>query len=752
MTTDNRNRLHQFDLAAAGFLVLVMLILGFGLSRIETNTEDVMSWLPDQSSARDAYELFQANFASDDFIVLTWPGCTLGNPVLEQLADQIRDSDSAPLIERVITGDEALQRMESELGFQRREAIAALRGVFFGLEDPRRTCLVVELNSQGTDDRGTFMEGLWQTIDEFPGLDRSTMAIGGYPYLANYFDRQIKQAFLKMLVPGIVVATLIAMLCLRNLVLTLIVFATAALAAGCSVAFIPIWGAKLGGLSSIIPILTFVLTISGCLHLIRYNLESIGDPWQLLRTGWKPCAISTSTTAIGMLTLTRSNFPAIRDFGFFCAAGVLFSLAFQLIVIPWLLARLGQPGLQRLSRNQQGSFLWIACLNRIDRHRWWVVTGGMCAIALGLAGLWQLRASVEVDGFFEPGSPVVQGLADLERQLGPLDQTEAIVIFHGADPDDFVQRYRYIRRLQTAWLRLETVDVAHSLLNYLPREPKSLTGPGLVKRTIFRRKLQSQRDSLADGLFLKVSGDREMWRISLRFPFTRQSNFDELAQSVGQVAQAQAVAYAGEHPRFRPPEFLFSGKTFLFHHAQETLLVDLFKNFLLAFLIITPLLIIVLRSVSLGLVAMIPNVMPALLVFGILGWTARPVDLAIAMTASVALGIAVDDTSHFLIRFRDFGGRWWRVSPALGQAIGQCGPAMLHTTLISCAGMLCAYFSGLYVLTRFASTIAMLLVVALLADLFLLPAILLTIDRARHRGKQVTPLENEPVSPRSPGS
>ena len=729
MTPDNQKQLRCLDQFGVGFLILVLLIVGVGLSRIQTNTEDVMTWLPDNSSARDAYELFQENFTSDDFIVLTWDDCTIQDPRLAALANRIRTSESAPLIERVITGSDALQRLETELEVKRSEAVAALRGVFFGMENPHKTCLVVELNLQGTDNRGAFMKALWQTIDEMPDLKGTKISIGGYPYLANYFDLQIKQSFLKMLVPSIVVATLVALLCLRNLVLTIIVFSTAALAAACSIAFLPICGAKLGGLSSIIPILTFVLTISGCLHLIRYNLESIGNPWQLLRIGWKPCTISASTTAVGMLSLTRSNFPAIRDFGFFCAAGVLFSLAFQLIVIPWLLTRFGQSGLNRLARKNAASQFWPALLIVTDRYRWWVLSGTLGVVAVSLFGLVHLRASVEVDGFFEPDSPVVQSIANLERQLGPLDQTEAIVIFNQADPDDFVQRYHYVRRLQEAWLKLDQVDVAHSLLNYLPIEPKQLTGPSLIKRTIFRRKLKSQRDILANGLFLKVNGDQEMWRISLRFPFTQQSDFSQLAESVRQVAQSQARAYSANDSEFTAPEFLFSGKTFLFHHAQETLLGDLFKNFLLAFLIITPLLIVVLRSIGLGLVAMIPNVMPALLVFGTLGLISSPVDLAIAMTACVALGIAVDDTSHLLIRFRDFGGGLFKVSPELSKAIQQCGPAMLHTTLISCAGIFCSYFGGLHVLSRFAATISILLIVALVADVLVLPAILFTINR-----------------------
>ena len=733
MIPDPSKHSWRLDQIGMGFVVLVLLIMAVGFSRIQTNTEDVMAWLPDNSAARDAYELFQNNFSSDDFVVISWEGCTTEDSRLTELANRIRSSESATLIESVVTGPDAINRLKTELNLQRSEAVRALRGIFFGLENPNKTCLVVELNAKGTKNRGVFMRDLWDTLDTMPNLERGLVSIGGYPYLANYFDQQIKQSFLKMLIPSMIIATVVAMICLRNIALTVIVFATSGLAAGASVAFLPICGAKLGGLSSIIPTLTFVLTISGCLHLIRYNLESIGNPRELLRIAWKPCTISTSTTAIGMLSLTRSNFPAIRDFGFYCAAGVLFSLLFQLIVVPWLLTRFGQNGLKTLAHQKESSFFWTKFLSFTDRFRGLIVMGTMVSVAAALIGLGRLEASVEVDGFFEPDSPVVRNIANLERQLGPLDQTEAVVIFNNSSADGFLQRYHYVRRLQDAWLALPDIDVAHSLLNYLPQEPKKLTGRSLIKRTIFRSKLQSQRGKMANGLFLKINENQEMWRISLRFPFTQKSDFSRLQESVTNIAETQAAQTAAGQPDFLPPEFVFSGKTFLFHHAQETLLGDLFKNFLLAFLIITPLLIVVLRSVGLGLVAMIPNVMPALLVFGTLGLLDAPVDLAIAMTASVALGIAVDDTSHFLIRFREFGGSLFQVNPELTKAIRQCGPAMLHTTMISCAGIGCSYFSELYVMSRFASTISLLLMVALIADVLMLPAILLAISRAGNR-------------------
>ena len=174
-----------------------------------------------------------------------------------------------------------------------------------------------------------------------------------------------------------------------------------------------------------------------------------------------------------------------------------------------------------------------------------------------------------------------------------------------------------------------------------------------------------------------------------------------------------------------PIRLTYTGKNHLFHSAQLTLLADFYRNFLLAFMIITPVLIIVLRSFWLGLIAMLPNLFPIVVLFGGLGWFNLPVDLAIAMTASVALGIAVDDTTHFLIRFREFGGTAANVLAPVRKAICQCGPAMLHTTAIGSAGLLVYVFTEMVVVKNFSLAITGMLVLALIADVFMLPALLL---------------------------
>lgn len=727
----SRNDLRRrfYDISVVALLLAAVALIALGVFRLETNTEDALSWLPDDSPARESFEVFHNQFGIDDFVVITWDGCTSEDGRLSSLASRLREFDSTGLLERVTIGPEVRDHLVFEIGLSAAQAYRRLRGIFFGVTEPDLTCAVVELSDRGTKDRRSAMEYIQRSVDAIDGLAWDEVSVGGYPYLARHFDAQIKQSFQRSVIPSVVLATIVAMLCLRDFGLTLITFACAALAAGLSVALIPLFGHKMGGLDTIIPTLTFVLTASGCLHLIRYSLPQVGDVRYLLRQGWRPCTVSTVTTAIGMASLARSGFPAIREFGVFCAAGVLVSLLLQLVVVPWMLWRFGQPGLRRMAGRTSVQRRWGAWLNGVVQLRWPVAIIAAFAFGLGIVGLTRLSASVEIDGLFSPRSPVLENLARMERQLGPLDQAEVMVTFPSSDADGFERRFRWVRAMQARWIHVPPVRVSHSLVNYLPDPPGGRDGRSLVQQSVFRRKLLTAREELAKGPFLRVTDSEEIWRVSLRVPFADRVDFDRLKRDVLAVASEVNEQYAGgatdQHPAVD-----VTGMTFLFHHAQNHLLQDLFWNFLMAFALITPLLVIVLRSIPLGLVSMIPNLLPTVWAFGAMGMMGLPVDLAIAMTASVALGIAVDDTSHLVIRFRERGGSLRKIWPALNDAMRDCGPAMFYTTAIGISGIMASWFIQLYVIARFSAMISALLGLALIADIALLPALLAIIGSA----------------------
>jgi predicted RND superfamily exporter protein len=158
--------------------------------------------------------------------------------------------------------------------------------------------------------------------------------------------------------------------------------------------------------------------------------------------------------------------------------------------------------------------------------------------------------------------------------------------------------------------------------------------------------------------------------------------------------------------------------------AQELLLWDLIYSFTAAFALITVTMIIMLNGIVRGLLAMIPNIFPCVIVFGMLGLCGVPVDMGSMMTASVALGISVDGTLHLLTWVNIGLKRGLQRKDAVLYAYHHCSTALFQTTLICGVGMLVFGLSDFVPVARFAGLLFVILTVSLIGDLIALPAIL----------------------------
>jgi predicted RND superfamily exporter protein len=167
-----------------------------------------------------------------------------------------------------------------------------------------------------------------------------------------------------------------------------------------------------------------------------------------------------------------------------------------------------------------------------------------------------------------------------------------------------------------------------------------------------------------------------------------------------------------------------TGVLVLVYRVQEVLLDDLFKSFLTALVLVALVMMVALRSVICGLMAMLPNIFPTLVLFGLMGWSDKAIDIGSVMTASVALGIAVDGTFHFLKWFVQSLKQGESRQSAITIAYQRCGRALIQTTIICACGLLIYSFSGFLPARHFAWVLLMMLVAALFGDMVLLPALL----------------------------
>jgi predicted RND superfamily exporter protein len=226
----------------------------------------------------------------------------------------------------------------------------------------------------------------------------------------------------------------------------------------------------------------------------------------------------------------------------------------------------------------------------------------------------------------------------------------------------------------------------------------------------------------------EVAGE-QLWRVTARTSALSGLDYGEFLAEVRRRVDPLVAARDGAA---RGLTVEYTGVMPLVNAIQKTLLHDLFSSFLSACLVITGVMMAAEGSLGAGLVAMIPNVFPMILLFGLLGWSRLPLDIGSVMTASIALGMAVDGTFHFLTFFRrgltttpergavDDGQR----AAAVHAAFRHSAAALTESAIVCGLGILVFAGSSFAPSRRFAWMLSLLVAAALVGDLVVLPALL----------------------------
>ena len=246
----------------------------------------------------------------------------------------------------------------------------------------------------------------------------------------------------------------------------------------------------------------------------------------------------------------------------------------------------------------------------------------------------------------------------------------------------------------------------------------------------------------------------ELWRISIRVwslkrdidysafinyvkkvvePILQETSDDLLAET--EKGEESSVADAAVRADFGDAHFhdiiyqagisaKYTGMVPLVYKTQHALILGLTNSIIMAFFLIAFVIMVILRSAAGGLLAMLPNLFPVVCVFGFMAWAGVLVDVGTMMTASVALGVAVDDTMHYLTWFSDGINRGNSPKEAAVWAYRRCATAMTQSTLIAGLGLSAFAFSTFVPTQRFGVLMLSILFVALFGDLVFLPSLL----------------------------
>ena len=333
-----------------------------------------------------------------------------------------------------------------------------------------------------------------------------------------------------------------------------------------------------------------------------------------------------------------------------------------------------------------------------------------------------LKASVKIQNRFHDRAKILQDYAWLETHLGPLVPMEVVLNFTPKNNLSLWNKMQMVKAVERAVRQTTEVNATLSVATFEPPVPRRGGFAREWKRRMRIGEWEKKFHVFEENKLVSISGEDgnySSWRISLRVDALNDIDYGGFLELINSNVQHQLAYHKQPGVSAR-----LTGGVPLVYKAQHQILDDLLLSFLTAFLFISIILIFVLKSFRGGLIAMIPNVFPPLVVFGAMGWLGWRIEIGSVMTASVALGIAVDDTIHFLTWYRRGTDEGLSRFKSIRFAFEHCAKAMIDTSLICGLGV-APFLFGIFMPTvNFATLLTVMLMTALVGDLILLPALL----------------------------
>ncbi len=714
-------------------MFLFPVVLGAAKS-LKVQSNNVKQWLPRDFDASKNYDWFVERFGVDEMVVISWPKCTLDNPQVEEFCKVLeRDlvGGATPLLYRAVTANRMAAEIQA-LGISEESALQRLQGLLIG-PDKKTTCILAFPSTVNDLARTEVVNRIFEVGYKSFGISHEDLKLGGPTVDGAAIDFESRRALDQFIWLTVLIVFLLSWLRLRDLVLSLTVIGFSVGCAFLSLSILYWTGGTMNLTMIMLPTLTFIMGVSASIHLANYYRKAVMDGFgrlaadRALKEGAIPIILSAITTAIGMASLGMSRVEPIRMFGIYAAIGVLASIPVILLIMPSFLfllkgrlsKRLAGEHLPRRQQTSGVSRFTSVLLHRVCKYHWFVSVPTMVALVVLSFGTSYLKGSVKLQNRFASRTKIIQDYQWLEENLGALVPMEVVIRFNDTNKLESWEQMLLVEAVEKSLLRDPAISASLSGATFKPNFPNNNNLPSRIARKVGIEKWQQQVPSLVNAKLIQNDESGRLWRISLRVKALNDIDYGAFLDDVNQGVNAQL-----ERMNQSGVSAVFTGSIPLFYHAQHQILSDLKSSFFTAFIFISLVLMVVLRSFSAGLVAMIPNVFPPLVVFGAMGWLNLPIEIGSVMTASVALGIAVDDTIHFLTWYRRGADDNRSRLAAIRYAFDHCAKPMIDTTLICGFGLAAFMFSDFMPTVRFSRLMFVLLMAALVGDLVLLPAIL----------------------------
>lgn len=549
----------------------------------------------------------------------------------------------------------------------------------------------------------------------------------GSSYIRTAISERISQDQRTVLPISLLILLLTLGLTLRRLSGVLIPLLTAGLSVVWTLGLMAFLDVPINVMTSIVPALLIIIGSTEDIHLLseymtgissglrrRVAIERMADKMALA------ISLTFITTYFGFLSISLNNLQLLREFGLVASTGLLLNFLITVTLVPVSLRLFGSTSNNRKTATEDTAMQRLASkvFQFIQSHRRATVVVSVLVLLLSSAGASLLRVNNNSLDYFGTDSPVVQRIHTLQNELAGM-QTFSVVLASGIEGTFLKVRYlEEIQKLQNFLSESGIADKTLSFADYLAVLNRAMDGEEDDELYL------PEDDALVQEymLFLKyehvkgfVSEDYSKAHILVRHQI--ESSY-ELGQALEKI---RAFSEAELDPGLR---LHVTGQSVLTAKAADYLASAQAKSLMLMIVVIMIIVSLLFVNTKAGVFAVIPNLFPIIVLFGFMGFAGIPLDTGTAMTAAIAIGICVDDTMHFMVRYHQISQTEKNERKVLEQTVREESIPIMSTSIALAFGFAALAISSFPPIAYFGLLSALVMLLALVATFVITPTLL----------------------------
>ena len=729
-----------------GCLLLISLLAGSQLPRLEIHISPESLTIAGDP-AKEFYEQSIATFGSDNITIVFVRDRDLFNPQnLEVVRRAVAALERLPFVRRTqslfslphlrVENDFVIAKPFLEQIPQTPEAAAeiiaaAAKSPFVpgNLLSEDGTSMAINLYLDNMEDRSPGYEiEVAQQIEAIvePLSRRLDSAFQvGLPYIRSHIREQIEHDQRTIMPLAVVVLLLTLAVILRRPNGAIIPLLTSGLSVLWTLGLMAGLGIPLNVMTAVVPVLLIVIGSTEDIHLIAEFYAGMRAGYlpqralhYMIRRMGLAVLLTFFTSFMGFLSIATSSIELVREFGLVASLGLAINFLITALLVPAFL-RLFEVRLPTADRELlriPGSRFVPIVIRAILSKRKLLITAtlGIAAVALWFAA--QIRVNNNVLSYFEPDSEVIQRVDTVHRNLSGLEIFSIVVDGH---IDGTFQKTRYleeVRKIQRYLSRHPAFDFNVSFVDYLALlnsvandtgEPELPVEDEVIRELLLFVKHRSVAEY--------VSPDFSRTSIVVRHNI---ASSDELSQALADV-QAFVSAHIDHHL-----DVQVTGESILANNAADQMAEGQARSLLLMLLVIFAVIGLLFLNAKAGLLATVPNLFLIVVLFGVMGYAAIPLDTGTAMIAAIALGVCVDHTMHFMVRYNRNLKEHNDETEAIVATIHDEATPITAASLALAAGLGTLALSSFTPVIHFGILSAMVMLLAFYANFFITPVML----------------------------